>query len=80
MRGIYKTHNAINTATARRDYDRLLRLAQDADLSALVPIVRSNAGWRTLDAAARDGVENLIKAKPVLREALHAIYPGLVSL
>ncbi len=79
MRGLHKLSHAANTTQALRDYGRLLRLAQEVSLSNVIPFIRANAGWRTIDKAAKAGVEALLKAKPELREKLKEIYPGFVS-
>lgn len=79
MRGLYKLNGAANTMQALRDYGQLLRLAQGASLSYLIPSIRANAGWRTIDKAAKTGVEALLNAKPELSDKIAAIYPGFVD-
>ena len=79
MRGLPKLTHAANNIQALKDYGQLLKLAQQASLSYLIPSLRANAGWRTIDAAAKVGVENILKAKPELREQVKAIYPGWVE-
>ena len=79
MRGLYKAHGAAQTEQARRDYNRLSALANLVDCSRFMTPVRANAGWRTLDAAARESIEKLLKAIPELRGAIREIYPGFVS-
>lgn len=79
MRGLYKAHGAAQTDQARRDYAWLLNLAAQNNLEHLVPSAGERPGWRKFDKAAKAGIENLLKAKPELREKVAAIYPGFVS-
>lgn len=79
MRGVYKIHGAAQTAQARHDYLKLCALAREVKCSTLVPSVRANAGWRTIDVAAQVAVERLLREHPELRDKVRDIYPGFVE-
>lgn len=79
MQGLHKLTAAANTMQAREDYRQLIALAQQARCVELIPMLREETGHRVIDAAARIGVENLLRQRPDLRELVRQIYPGFVE-
>jgi hypothetical protein len=79
MRNLNRLTDAANTIQARTDYAWLLNLAAEHNVADLIPPAGSRPGHRAFDAAAKVGVENLLRERPELREQVVKVYPGFVK-
>ncbi len=78
MRNLSRLNSAANRLQALQDYDLLIILAARYGLQSLTPPLPINMiGWRKIDEIAKQAAEDIIKARPELRDAVYVIYPGL---
>jgi hypothetical protein len=77
MRGIHKASHSSATAQARRDYAQLLGIA--ARWAVPCAPLPEGASWRKIDRQAKATIEAILKAAPLARGKLRALYPGFVA-